>query len=199
MAGESSNNIDDLLAEAMKDFDLDSEPKVAKNDEEPKIPSLEESLKLLRETNFEPVEAPNEEELEKMFSEFASAFANTGAAATSEGPEDFGKILPVMESMMKSFMSKDLLYPPLKDICDKYPDWLADQRPTLSEKDFENYNNQYKITKELVEVFETQENSNSYDRVFELMQKMQTFGHPPKELMGDASAAASPAMDCPVQ
>ena len=195
MAGESSTcKIDDLLAEAMKDFDLETQSKCdekpAKNGEVPRIPSLEESLKFLRETSFEAIEAPKEDDLEKLFCEFASAFPPTGAS------EDSGNILPLMESMMKSIMSKDLLYPPLKEICDKYPDWLANKRPTLSDRDFENYNNQYKIAKELVNVFEAHDN-NAYERVLELMQKMQAFGHPPKELMGDARS--NPSMDCPVQ
>ena len=113
---------------------------------------------------------------------------------------------------MKSILSKDLLYPPLKELCSKYPDWLADNRTILCEKDYEQYSNQYLIAKEIVQTFEYQEaggagptsstSKSQFDRIFELMQKMQTYGHPPKALIGDAPDPFDPSnamKGCPVQ
>ena len=55
-------------------------------------------------------------------------------------------LLPAMETMMESLLSKDLLYPPLKELRDKYPDWLADNRQTLSASEFQRFNKQYQVT-----------------------------------------------------
>ena len=110
-------------------------------------------------------------------------------------------VLPVLETMMKSILSKDLLYPPLKELGEKYPEWLADHRPNLSEKDFDNYNKQYEIVKKLVETFDQKD--HEFEQIFELMQKMQAFGHPPKELIGNSDAFATPTPpppeDCKMQ
>ena len=102
--------------------------------------------------------------------------------------------------MMKSILSKDLLYPPLKELSEKYPEWLADHRPSLTEKDFDNYNKQYEIVKKLVEKFDQKD--HEFEEIFELMQKMQAFGHPPKELVGSNDAFAVPSQppeDCKIQ
>merc|ERR1712141_161193 len=147
----------------------------------------------LLQANMTPnFHVPEEKELEQMFQEFASSFGSideeAGSIQDGAGSNNF---MPIMESMMKSILSKDLLYPPLKELCSKYPDWLADNRTVLSEKDFDQYNQQYLVAKEIVQIFECQDESqnsgsNQFDRVFELMQKMQTFGHPPKELIGES-------------
>ena len=110
-------------------------------------------------------------------------------------------VLPVLETMMKSILSKDLLYPPLKELSEKYPEWLADHRQDLSEKDFDNYNKQYEIVKKLVETFDQKD--HEFEQIFELMQKMQAFGHPPKELIGNSDTFAAPTPpppeDCKMQ
>ena len=110
-------------------------------------------------------------------------------------------VLPVLETMMKSILSKDLLYPPLKELSEKYPEWLADHRQNLSEQDFDNYNKQYEIVKKLVETFDQKD--HEFEQIFELMQKMQALGHPPTELVGNNEAFAPPKQpspeDCKIQ
>ena len=57
----------------------------------------------------------------------------------------------------------------------------------------------------LVAVFEAQDGEPEFEKVFQLMQQMQTFGHPPKDLIGNSDAfqaqlpPASGIPDCPVQ
>jgi len=46
-------------------------------------------------------------------------------------------LLPMMERMMQSLLSKDLLYPAIKDIVEKYPEWLADNRGKLPKEEFD--------------------------------------------------------------
>ena len=59
-----------------------------------------------------------------------------------------------MESMMESLLSKEVLYPPLKELSAKYPDWLADNRSKLSEEDFSKFNQQFQVTQKICQVFE---------------------------------------------
>ena len=228
MAEESTNSSDlqDLLSDALEELkcnDVEADqPTTSKNSREDSAEltgkvSFEETLKMMNESllqaNTPNFKVPEEKELEQMFQEFASSFGSiddeAGAIQDGGGGNNF---MPIMESMMKSILSKDLLYPPLKELCSKYPDWLADNRTILSEKDYEQYNNQYLIAKEIVQTFEGQEadganptscSKNQSDHIFELMQKMQTYGHPPKALIGDAPDPFDPSNagmnGCPVQ
>ena len=52
---------------------------------------------------------------------------------------------------------KELLYPPLKELSTKYPDWLADNRQKLPEADF---NRQFEVTQKICRVFELTNDAN---------------------------------------
>ena len=198
MASESDKGLNDLLADALNDFTLDEkdEDTEATCNSSTTTTSMNEVLKMLNEQGSSRQQqennVPNEEELEKMFTDFA----NSTASGMHAGGAD--SMVPILESMMKSVLSKELLYPPLKELSDKYPDWLADQRQSLGPEEFKRYNGQYTIVRELVEVFESDEEKNSFDQVLQLMQKMQSYGHPPKELIGNAPPL-KPSTECPIQ
>ena len=210
----SSNetNLDDLLDGALDDFDkipqqklIDSSVKGRKDQFE----SIEENLKEFSEESDEKIREKlrqtinqlhgnstssgleqdlTEEELNKMFNSF-----DLGGPGGPDG-ESFTNLLPMMEGMMQSLMSKELLYPPMRDIADKFPGWLADNRNKISSSLYENYNKQYDLTKQICFIFESEEETDSqtkrkenFEIVMRKMQEMQTLGHPPKELTGDNS------------
>ena len=210
----SSNetNLDDLLDGALDDFDkipqqklVDSSVKGRKDQFE----SIEENLKEFSEESDETIREKlrqtinqlhgnstsssldqdlTEEELNKMFNNFDLG------GPEGPGEESFTNLLPMMEGMMQSLMSKELLYPPMRDIADKFPGWLADNRNKISSSLYENYNKQYDLTKQICFIFESEEETDSqtkrkenFEIVMKKMQEMQTLGHPPKELTGDNS------------
>ena len=111
-----------------------------------------------------------------------------------DDPASADAILPMMETMMQSLLSRELLYPAIKDLADKFPDWLADNREELSVDDFERYNKQFEVAKKLCHEFEsseadkTDDNKEHFDRVMGLMHEMQVLGNPPKALVGDGGA-----------
>lgn len=128
--------------------------------------------------------------------------------------DSFDNLLPMMEGMMQSLLSKELLYTPMKDIANKFPDWLADNRNKVSEEEFIKYNKQFELTKKISFLYEEEKDSDTsekkkkrFDKVMVLMQEMQDLGHPPKELVGESPspmdpAAFPPGMDlnsCPLQ
>jgi len=111
--------------------------------------------------------------------------------ANSDEPED---LIHVMKNMMQNLLSKDLLYPALKDTVDKYPSWLTANKNLIIESEYNRFCKQYDMMKRACEEYESEQDSDSsevkkarFERILDLMQKMQECGHPPKELIGDAS------------
>lgn len=113
---------------------------------------------------------------------------NLGAG---EGTND---LLPFMQTMMRSFLSKDLLYPSFKDICSKYPTWIEENKANLSTDEVDKYTKQYNLMEKVCKEFEAESDTDSeetkksrFERVFNLMEEMQKLGQPPKDLVGDNS------------
>ena len=50
--------------------------------------------------------------------------------------EDYGE---VMDNMMQQLLSREMMYDPLRQICDKYPEWLAIHKEQLPEADYLRY------------------------------------------------------------
>ncbi|XP_007129695.1 peroxisomal biogenesis factor 19 isoform X2 [Physeter macrocephalus] len=103
-----------------------------------------------------------------------------------------GTILPIMQSIMQNLLSKDVLYPSLKEITEKYPEWLQTHRESLPPEQFEKYQEQHSVMGKICEQFEAETPTDSeatqkarFEVVLDLMQQLQDLGHPPKELAGE--------------
>uniref|UniRef100_A0A453P8I5 Uncharacterized protein n=2 Tax=Aegilops tauschii subsp. strangulata TaxID=200361 RepID=A0A453P8I5_AEGTS len=107
------------------------------------------------------------EDFVKQFEEFA-------------GAQDMDSIV---ETMMKQLLSKEILYEPMKDIVEKYPKWLEDNKSKISKEEYERYGNQLELMLKLNEVYEHEPENMS--KVFEIMQNMQECGQPPSDLVQD--------------
>lgn len=70
------------------------------------------------------MEAMGEDMMESMMKEL-SAFGSTGDA------DD------VVDGMMKQLLSKELMYDPMKQVCDRFPSWLAESKGHLSEEEYQ--------------------------------------------------------------
>ncbi|XP_051849626.1 peroxisomal biogenesis factor 19 isoform X1 [Antechinus flavipes] len=109
-----------------------------------------------------------------------------------EEGEGEGNILPIMQSIMQNLLSKDVLYPSLKEITEKYPEWLQSHREALPPEQFEKYQEQHNVMGKICEQFEKETAADSeatqkarFEMVLDLMQQLQDLGHPPKELAGE--------------
>lgn len=107
---------------------------------------------------------------------------------------DADGFIDVMQGMMKNLLSKELLYPSLKEINDRFPKWLSENE---SHSEYQMYVEQSKVVKELCTLFEEEKEDDSEDvkrtrgvRVVELMQQMQMYGHPPQDMMADVVGAS---------
>ncbi|KAG7526709.1 peroxisomal biogenesis factor 19 [Solea senegalensis] len=125
--------------------------------------------------------------------DLVKALEGLGLEEGSEGGGEDGNILPIMQSIMQNLLSKEVLYPSLKEITTKYPEWLDANKPNLSPEDYQRYEQQAKIMGEICKRFEkeeegTEDKESMFEGVMDLMQQLQDLGQPPKELAGDAPA-----------
>ncbi|KAI9787464.1 MAG: Peroxisome chaperone and import receptor [Candelina submexicana] len=108
----------------------------------------------------------------------------------SDSEEGFSKMLL---GMMEQLTNKEILYEPMKELHEKYPEWMEKNKTTIRAEDRRRYEEQQGLVGEIVGKFEEREYSDSkaVDREFivERMQKMQAAGSPPADLVGDMNAA----------
>lgn len=99
---------------------------------------------------------------------------SSGDFGGGEGSEDdFSKMLM---GMMEQLTTKEILYEPMKDLNEKFPEWMEKNKATTPAEDLKRYEEQQSIVKEIVERFEksTYADTNSEDReyIIERMQKV---------------------------
>ncbi|XP_015172172.1 PREDICTED: peroxisomal biogenesis factor 19 [Polistes dominula] len=109
--------------------------------------------------------------------------------------EGAGDILPFMQGMMQSLLSKEILYPSLKELVDKYPEWLEQKKATLPSADLQRYTKQLELMQKICNELEKEQSTDTdeakrrrFEVILSLMQDMQTYGHPPEELIGEHPA-----------
>ncbi|XP_068196628.1 peroxisomal biogenesis factor 19 [Antennarius striatus] len=132
--------------------------------------------------------------------DLVKALEGLGLEEGGEGGGDDGNILPIMQSIMQNLLSKDVLYPSLKEITAKYPEWLDANKPSLSPEDYQRFEQQSKIMGEICGLFEREEEGkgnkeSTFESIMDLMQKLQDLGQPPRELAGDAPPGFNLDMD----
>lgn len=100
--------------------------------------------------------------------------------------------LPFMQTMMQSLLSAEVLLPSLKDLTDKYPDWLRENGDKVPKEDKERYEKQLKLMEDVCRELEKEKPDDPADvkrarfqTVLEMMQSMQDLGQPPADLVGD--------------
>ncbi|KAH7125167.1 Pex19 protein family-domain-containing protein [Dendryphion nanum] len=118
--------------------------------------------------------------------------------------EDFSKVLM---GMMEQLTNKEILYEPMKELDEKFPKWMEANREKTGKEDLKRYEEQQTLVREITARFERTgySDSNSSDReyIVERMQKMQSAGSPPPDLVGDMNAAQEALSEidqgCPTQ
>ncbi len=138
------------------------------------------------------------------------------AAAAAEGSDDFlAELLKQMQSgggpggldgegneeefskmlmgMMEQLTNKEILYEPMKELNDKFPDWLAKNRDKTSAEDLKRYEEQQTMVREIVGKFEesTYADSNTADREY-IVDRMQKVS--PHAVIARDSAVCSPLL-----
>jgi peroxin-19 len=145
--------------------------------------------------------------------ELASILAALGSG---EGGEEDTELASFLESMMDQLMSKEILYEPLKELHDKFPDYLASHLPEghsreetksadssarplkpISVDDHTRYLSQQRLISKIISKFDdpkyddeakTPEADAARKEIINLMSELQSLGSPPEELMGPLPA-----------
>ncbi|KAK4355917.1 hypothetical protein RND71_024888 [Anisodus tanguticus] len=92
-----------------------------------------------------------------------------------------GDMESIVETMMQQLLSKEILHEPMREIGERYPKWLEDNKAKLTSEEYERYRNQYELIRDLNKVYETE--PSNFNKIVELMQKMQECGQPPNDIV----------------
>lgn len=71
--------------------------------------------------------------------------------------------LPVMQGMMQSLLSAEVLLPSLKELLDKYPTWMIENADKISAADKERYTKQQELFKVICAELEKEKPTDSAD------------------------------------
>ncbi|KAK5171066.1 Peroxisome chaperone and import receptor [Saxophila tyrrhenica] len=127
---------------------------------------------------------------EKMLMDLMKSLGTGEGGGAEGGEEDFNSMLM---SMMAQLTNKEILYEPMKELDTKFPAWMREHEGKEAESEMKRYREQQRLVGEIVGRFEKEgySDGDEGDREFivERMQKMQSQGSPPPDLVGDMGAA----------
>ena len=89
------------------------------------------------------------------------------------GEEDFNKMLM---GMMSQLTNKEILYEPMKELYDKFPAWMEENKSKTGKEDLSRYEEQHAMVKQIVERFEkkgySDDNEDDREYIVERMQRV---------------------------
>lgn len=167
---------------------------------------------------------------------FPSSFMGMGGGDDDSGPfseEMFQRLMDnsdsnfddVVQDFIETLLDKEILYPSIKELNEKYRPWLDSNRESLPESEISRYEKQIDIIDKICREYENLDDAPSsgtstsvdgakakgdnlqMDRIVQLMHEMRELGNPPEELIksieveGSGAAGSnifSGASPCPV-
>jgi peroxin-19 len=180
---EGNERVDELFDNIAKQFSNTMDPTLMGADEvesenlDKADVTVAATLKMLAEAQqgMEGFEASKIEEVgENMMEEMMAQFEELGEK------EDYNE---VVDGIMRQLLCRDLMYEPMRQICDKFPEWLAIHKPTLTEQEYLNYGLQYQTFQKLLAVYDME--PDNFPRLMELMFDVQKYGQPPGDIIKD--------------
>jgi peroxin-19 len=105
--------------------------------------------------------------------DFLAEMLKSMGGAGEGGEEDFSTMLV---NMMEQLTSKEILYEPMKELYEKYPEWIRKNEATESKEDMARYKEQFSIVKEIILKFDEpgykDEDESCREYIVERMQKV---------------------------
>ncbi|TKR78143.1 hypothetical protein L596_018999 [Steinernema carpocapsae] len=102
---------------------------------------------------------------------------------------------PFMGMMMEAFMTKDVMYPPMKELLNGFPAYLETNKDSLDAQTLERYLKQQETLENICAEYETETDDSDqaasrarFERLGAFLIELQTYGYPPNELAGDLPA-----------
>ncbi|XP_075250937.1 peroxisomal biogenesis factor 19-like isoform X1 [Convolutriloba macropyga] len=127
---------------------------------------------------------------------------------TGEGAGSIDELLP---ELLGTLLDKDILYPSIKELNEKYTPWLSKKGASLSEEELTRYGKQSDVIAQICKEYEkvqpegescvdgvdktdAEVNSKSTEKIIELMHEMRELGNPPEELMSSIQPEGFPGL-----
>jgi len=164
-----------------KDPTTKSAPTAAKSGPAAATPATEESfqetikktMERMRESGDQATAAATSDNTDDLLAEMMKAMG-AGGLDGEGGEEDFSKMLL---GMMEQLTNKEILYEPMKELDDKFPDWMKKNTGKVDEADMKRYKEQQIYVREIVKRFElkTYTDDNAADREY-IVDRMQKVG-----------------------
>lgn len=112
-----------------------------------------------------------------------------GQVSLEDGP---GAILPFMQGMLQHLLSKEILYPSLKELIEKYSEWLEEKKTTVSSNDLQRFTKQLNLMQQVCIELDKEKDDDTeeikrkrFETIISLMQEVQACGQLPEELIGE--------------
>ncbi|KIX91899.1 uncharacterized protein Z520_12388 [Fonsecaea multimorphosa CBS 102226] len=112
------------------------------------------------------------------------------ALEAESGSQSDSELSKMFLGMMEQLTNKDMLYEPMRELSQKFPDYLSThQPPALPQSEHERFSRQAAIVRDIVAKFEepgySDDDPKCREFIWEKMQEMQTEGSPPDDLIAN--------------
>jgi len=136
--------------------------------------TIKKTMERMRESGDQATAAATSDNTDDLMAEMMKAM-QAGGLDGEGGEEDFSKMLL---GMMEQLTNKEILYEPMKELDDKFPDWMKKNAGKVNEADMKRYKEQQIYVREIVKRFEletyTDENAADREYIVDRMQKVGT-------------------------
>jgi peroxin-19 len=135
--------------------------------------TIRRTMERMQTSGDQATAAATEAGTDDLMAEMLKSLGAGGLEGLQGGEEEFSKMLL---GMMEQLTNKDILYEPMKELNDKFPEWMEKNKDKTPAEDLKRYEEQQALCKEIVAKFEEKSysDSNSADReyIVDRMQKV---------------------------
>ena len=138
--------------------------------DEPFQESIRKTMERMQASGEQATAAAKSEDSDDMLGQMLKEMQN-GSLDGAGDEEGFNKMLM---GMMEQLTNKEILYEPMKELHDKFPDWMAKNRSRTDAENLKRYDEQQRLVGEIVGKFEMKGYSDdkAEDREF-IVERMQ--------------------------
>jgi peroxin-19 len=135
--------------------------------------TIKKTMERMQASGDQATAAAASDNTDDILAEMMKAMQASGLEGES-GEEDFSKMLL---GMMEQLTNKEILYDPMKELDDKFPEWMEKNKGKVKEDGMKRYEEQQVYVREIVGKFEekTYRDENAADREY-IVERMQKVG-----------------------
>ena len=163
---------DDGVTASAKSTEHASKLKGQKTGEDSFQDTIRKTMERMQESGDQASAAASSGSQDEMFAQMLKEMEKSGIGG-NESEEDFSKMLL---GMMEQLTNKDILYEPMKELNDRFPGWMKENREKQKKEDATRYEEQQKLVSEIVARFElanySDEKAEDREYIVERMQKV---------------------------